>query len=199
MSDHVQVNVRDFQQTLAKTLTEAGAGTQSLAFCAALSSSGPSPEHAPQLMLYGRFIGSWYGPMIVYRADGERSETSCEVHFGWALAGRAVQDVWIAPARDARGPGEGDRMYGTTLRVYNPQSDRWEITFIDPARQKFDRMIGRARGDDIVQEYRGPAGQLLEWCFTEITRDSFHWISRESSDEGKTWRLSCEFYFRRRS
>ena len=54
------------------------------------------------------------------RANGERVESSCEVHFGWALQGRAIQDVWIVPAREGRAEGEGDRMYGTTLRIYDP-------------------------------------------------------------------------------
>jgi hypothetical protein len=161
----------------------------------ALVSSGPADDRAPQMMLYGQFVGSWDGKVVVHRPDGGRFESSCEVHFGWALAGRAVQDVWIVPSRSA---GEADRMYGTTLRVYDPREDRWEITWIDPVRHAFDRMIGRASGKDIVQEYRNAEGRLTQWCFTGITAESFHWLSRESADEGATWRLTAEFFLKRR-
>jgi hypothetical protein len=173
--------------------------TDCLAFVAALSSTGPAPDRAEQMMLYGQFVGSWDGTVIVYRPDGERFESTAEVHFGWALAGRAVQDVWIVPSRTGRKAGEADRMYGTTLRVYDPTADNWRITFIDPVRQSFDTMIGRAIGKDIVQEYRDAEGQRIQWCFTEITRDSFHWIRRESTDEGASWKVTGEFFLHRRS
>jgi hypothetical protein len=161
----------------------------------ALVSSGPAADRAAQMMLYGQFVGSWDGKVVVHRPDAGHTESSCEVHFGWALAGRAVQDVWIAPSRSA---GEPDHMYGTTLRVYDPREDRWEITWIDPVRQAFERMIGRVSGKDIVQEYRNAEGGLTQWCFTEITAESFHWLSRESAGEGTTWRLTAEFFLKRR-
>jgi hypothetical protein len=90
-------------------------------------------------------------------------------------------------------------MYGTTLRVYDPQSDVWHITWIDPVRQVYDRMIGRKVGEDIVQEYRNDRGSRCQWLFTEITAESFHWISRDSADEGKTWNVRAEFFLRRRA
>jgi hypothetical protein len=151
------------------------------------------------MMLYGRFVGAWDGSVTVYRASGERWDSSCEVHFGWALAGRAVQDVWIAPSRIGRGADEADRMHGTTLRIYDPHQDHWQIIFVDPVRQSCNRMTGRQVGNDIVQEYRDDAGVICQWCFTEIGANSIHWLSRESKDERATWRLSGEFYLRRRS
>lgn len=88
-------------------------------------------------------------------------------------------------------------MYGTTLRVYDPRHDNWEITFIDPVRQSYDRMVGRQVGPDIIQEYRSATGPICQWCFFEIEASSFHWVSRESTDERKTWRLTAKFYLRR--
>jgi hypothetical protein len=151
------------------------------------------------MMLYGQFVGSWDGKVVVYEAGGARRESSSEVHFGWVLGGRAVQDVWIAPSRQGRNPTEQDRMYGTTLRVYDPQNDVWHITWIDPVRQVYDRMTGRQVSEEIVQEYCNPQGARCQWLFTEITADSFHWISRDSADEGKTWHLRAEFFLGRRT
>ena len=129
----------------------------------------------------------------------ERFVASAEVHFGWALEGRAVQDVWIVPSRVGRAPGKTDNMYGTTLRVYDPNADSWDITFIDPVRQTHDRMTGRQAGADIIQEYRMADGAVCQWCFFEITTNSFHWVSRESTDERQRWRLTGEYHLKRRT
>ena len=172
----------------------------SLSFIDALCrTDGPAPDRADKMMLYGQFVGAWDGTLTRCDASGERFDSSAEVLFGWALEGRAIQDVWIVPSRIGRAPGETDRMYGTTLRVYDPRHDDWEITFIDPVRQKHDRMRGRQVGSDIVQEYRDAAGAICQWCFFDVTANSFHWVSRESTDERQTWRLTGEFYLRRRT
>jgi hypothetical protein len=171
---------------------------ESLGFTKALIASGPASDRAEKMTLYGQFIGSWDGTVIMHRPDGQRFENSSEVHFGWALAGRAVQDVWIAPSRKTRAAGAEDGMYGTTLRVYDLKTDQWEITWIDPVRRNFNRMLGRPVGNEIIQEYRDEAGNICQWCFTDIRTDSFHWISRESKDERKTWNLTAEFFLHRR-
>jgi hypothetical protein len=90
-------------------------------------------------------------------------------------------------------------MYGTTLRVYDPGRDSWDITFIDPVRQTDDRMTGRQAGPDIIQEYRKADGTICQWCSFEITANSFHWVNRGSTDQRKTWRLACEYHLKRRA
>ena len=166
-----------------------------------LGAAGPLPGYESQLMLYGQFVGAWEGTVVVYRRDGTRREESCEVHFGWVLEGRAIQDVWIGPARKDRTGADRDAskdMYGTTIRVYDPEHDIWQITWIEPTTQAYGRMTGRRQGDDIVQEYRD-GDTLWEWRFTEITHESFHWIARESQDDGASWQVRNEFFLRRRS
>ena len=173
---------------------------QSFSFIEALcGTDGPASDRADKMMLYGQFVGAWDGTVTRYGANGERFDSSAEVHFGWALDGRAIQDVWIVPSRLGRAAGEPDNMYGTTLRVLDPRHDSWDITFIDPVRQKHDRMTGREVGQDIVQEYRRADGTICQWCLFEITANSFHWVSRESTDERKSWRLTGEFRLKRRA
>ena len=162
-----------------------------------LHADGPSSDRAVHMMLYGQFVGSWEGTLIYCDAEGVRRETSAEVHFGWVLDGRAIQDVWIAPSRRARGAVERLLMHGTTLRVHDPRDDTWHITWIDPVRQVCDRMTGRKVGDDIVQEYSKDDGARVQWMFTEITPHSFHWSARESRDNGETWATRGEFFLRR--
>jgi len=175
----------------------------------ALHADGPASDRVEQMMLYGQLVGSWDGRIFsqkfhvdsnaeVIFEEGDRIETTLEVHFGWALQGRAIQDVWIAPSRYHVNSATQDLMYGTTLRVYDPKNDVWYITFIDPVTtQSYHRMIARKVGNDIIQEYR-TGEKICQWNFTEITADSFHWMWRESTDNGKAWKVPAEFFLKRR-
>jgi hypothetical protein len=120
---------------------EAPISSYALSLIDALFARGPADDRA-----HDQFVSSWDGTVIVYRANEERFESTCEVHFGWALAGRAVQDVWIVPSRRSRPAGESDRMYGTTLRIYIAQHDEWQIIWSDLVRQANNRMTGRRVG-----------------------------------------------------
>ena len=162
-----------------------------------LHADGPAPDRASQMMLYGQFVGSWDGTLKYLDAEGICRETTAEVHFGWVLEGRAIQDVWIAPSRQGRKDGERLLMHGSTFRVYDPQNDLWHITWIDPVKQANDRMTGRKIGDEIIQEYRTDEGKRCQWMFTEITLNSFHWINRESANDGASWNVRGEFFLKR--
>ena len=156
-------------------------------FFDALRADGPAPEHAGKMGLYAWLIGDWTMDCVVYRDDGTRHRGTGEIHFGWVLAGRAIQDVWILPGI----------FHGTTLRVYDPAIDAWRILWNDPLKQYYTRQIGRARGKDIVQEGRNDAGEGLRWSFTEITADSFRWTGERSRDGGASWQVEAEFLARR--
>jgi hypothetical protein len=156
-------------------------------FIDALHTTGPAPDRADKMKLYGWLIGRWTMDAIVHRDDGTQHRDVGEIHFGWVLEGRAIQDVWILPGV----------FYGTTLRVYDPGLDAWHILWSDPLRQFYTRQIGRAQGDDIVQEGTNQAGEAVRWSFTKITRDAFRWIGERSPDGGKTWQLQAEYFARR--
>jgi hypothetical protein len=153
----------------------------------ALHAEGPSRDRADKMGLYGRLIGNWRMDAVVYRDDGTQHQGAGEIHFGWILEGRAIQDVWILPGV----------FYGTTLRVYDPGIDAWHILWSDPLMQFYTRQIGRARGSDIVQEGKNDPGQKVRWSFVEITSDSFRWLGERSLDDGATWQLQAEFFARR--
>ena len=163
-----------------------------------LHAHGPAADRAHHMMLYGQFVGSWNGTLKYVDAEGVRRETTAEVHIGWVLEGRAIQDVWIAPSRQERRDGERLLMHGSTFRIYDPQRDLWHITWLDPVKQLRSVMTGSKIGDEIVQEYRADDGKRVQWLFTEITPDSFHWINRESADDGGSWNVRGEFFLRRR-
>lgn len=62
-------------------------------FIGALSSIGPAPNRADSLKLYGWLIGRWAMDATVYRDDGNRHQGAGEIHVGWVLEGRAIQDT----------------------------------------------------------------------------------------------------------
>ena len=169
-------------------------------FLDALGADGPAADRTGKMDLYGRFVGSWELDVMQIADDGSHRRRKGEWHFGWALEGRAIQDVWIVPPRGELRRGDAAanvNSYGTTLRVYDPRIDAWQIQWTDPVTQNFLQMVGREQGDDIVQLGTRPDGQLIRWRFTEITRNSFRWTGEISADQGASWRLHVDFSARR--
>ncbi|WP_287319349.1 hypothetical protein [Mesorhizobium sp.] len=70
-------------------------------FLAALGSKAPPADGAKDMHLYGWLIGSWEMDTIRHLDDGTTEESTGEIHFGWVLEGRAIQDIWIRPRRPA--------------------------------------------------------------------------------------------------
>ncbi|MPY87353.1 MAG: hypothetical protein GEU99_05480 [Luteitalea sp.] len=137
--------------------------------------------------------------LIDYDAEGSRRVSKGEWYFAWVLEGRAIQDVLIAPPRTNRRPGQpvqGNR-YGTTLRVYDPESGVWRVTWINAVTGAHNTLVGRKQDDEIVQEGRAEQGAPIRWIFSRITPQSFHWRGEVSLDEGKSWQLQAEFFGRR--
>jgi hypothetical protein len=121
-----------------------------------------------------------------------------EAHFGWVLEGRAVQDVWVTPARAERtsSQGAGIHWYGTTLRVFDPVATAWNAVWTDPVSQLRIELVGRRQGDEIVQ-LGTRAGRAIRWTFSDITARSFTWRGHVLSFDGVTWELEVEMSFQR--
>jgi hypothetical protein len=153
-----------------------------------LHAPGPAADRADKLALYAFLIGSWDAEVAIHPEGAPKRMSRGEIHAGWVLEGRAIQDVWILPGV----------FHGTTLRVYDPGIDAWHIHWLDPVMQAYPRMTGRAQGADIVQLGRNDAGDTLRWSFKNIAADAFHWSGEISRDGGEHWRLQLEFFARRR-
>jgi hypothetical protein len=163
---------------------------------AALASEGRSTEIPESADAYGWLVGSWELEVRWYAAvEVAGLHIKGEVHFGWVLEGRAVQDVWIMP-RSVERAGDlqkTNNMYGTTLRVWDPAIHAWRITWINPVSGHREEQIGRWSGKDVVQLGARSNGIPTRWRFTEITPDSFHWIGELLNPDGETWKLEGEF------
>ncbi len=169
-------------------------------FIDALHSNGPAPDRADRMGLYGWLIGAWEMDVHVPLGDGARYEGKGEIHFGWVLEGRAIQDVWITPPRGARSDpvAAAADFYGSTFRIYDPSREAWHIFWLDPVKQFYSRMLGRADGNDIEQLTVNETPQR-RWRFSDITPNSFHWTADvDDGAEGATqWRRHVEFFARR--
>ncbi|HKH95787.1 MAG TPA: hypothetical protein VKA39_04615 [Beijerinckiaceae bacterium] len=156
-------------------------------FAEALHTGGPAADRAGKMGLYGWLIGDWEMDAVVHADDGTAHKGRGEIHFGWVLDGRAIQDVWILPGF----------FFGTTLRIYDPGLDAWHILWSDPLMQYYTRQVGRARGKDIVQEGTAGDGAAIRWSFTEIEPDAFRWLGERSRDGSASWQLQADFRARR--
>jgi hypothetical protein len=169
-------------------------------FHAALKAFGRSPEIPESDDVYGWLVGSWELDVRRYLAvDVSAQNIKGEVHAGWTLEGRAVQDLWIMPRREERSSSLDKRlnMYGTTLRSWDSSIRAWRITWNNPAGEHFEQQIGRWSGDQVLQVGTRPDGTPTRWRFTEITAESFHWLGESLAQDGITWTLEGEFMAKR--
>lgn len=168
----------------------------------AVFSDSSAPDLGAAGPLYGDLVGRWEVDVVDLEDDGTRRTTQGEWLFGWALEGRAVQDVFIAPKRELRAGGveSGQRnRYGTTIRFYDRGRQAWRIVWINPVSGAVNTLVARKDGDAIVQEGANEDGTLMRWTFVTIERDRFHWVGEESADAGASWRTRAEFFGRRTS
>lgn len=164
-----------------------------------LRADGPHPEHAEELMLFGRLIGSWdtEGRFLDQEGNTIRESTG-EWHWGWVLEGRVIQDVIISPPRKGRGSSHESKAYDAAIRFYDPKIGAWRVTVVAPIYGAVVHLIARANGDEIWLEGRAPDGDLWRWTFSEFSDDRVLWKGFVSKDEGRTWAHDEEIVLRRR-
>ena len=158
----------------------------------ALHTEKPHESIASELQVYGRFVGSWKIDVDLFPFNRPPLQGEGEWHFAWVIEGRAIQDVFIFPARHLWNKAEPWHRYGTTFRWYDPAIDAWHITYFDPSRSFEQRQLGRPVGNDIVQIGEDSKGVQRRWRFTEITNQSFRWIGEVSWDKGAHWTLELK-------
>jgi hypothetical protein len=147
-------------------------------------------------MLFGQFVGSWE---ITWRGhDPEPAGPVIgEWHWAWVLDGMGVQDVWIGPSRSEVANGAEPDEYGSSIRFYDPQAEKWRVGWHGPGNGNLRTFTASQIGDDIVLEGTTHDGRPMHWIISEITNMSYHWRSVASDDDGKTWQLREEADVRR--
>lgn len=160
-----------------------------------LASGEPHRSLGEEAQTFDRFVGTWDGEFTSYREGGAVYHRKGELHFGWVLDGRAVQDLWIAyPTAERK-----EREIGTTIRFFDTLIKQWRIVFILPESNYVVTAQGGREGDRIVLRGVDSNGLPVRWTFSEMTHDTFHWQGERSYDSGKTWKLEEDHHMKRRS
>lgn len=182
--------------TAAEPPGNASATDPRLDLATALAAMGPNPALVEQSKVFGRLVGTWDVEYTDFSKDGKVRHRSGELIVGWILDGRAMQDMWIVDPS----VGRKEREVYTTVRYFDPKSGTWPAIFIDPEHASAARFTGGAVGDDrIVLDTRDFGDAETRWSYSDIRPDAFGYREEESSDGGKTWRLTLEGHMKRRS
>jgi hypothetical protein len=164
----------------------------------ALHVASPAADQEERLMLFGQFVGSWDLQWSGFGTRGEPATMSGELHCGWILGGRALQDVWIVPGPGPPGAGQPPlAFHGSTIRFYDASIDAWRSTWIEPVNARVRRFVGRPVDADIVL-VSDEDEPRLRWRFTDIGPSSFRWRGESSRDGGASWDFDEEMVATRR-
>ncbi|MDG6996399.1 MAG: hypothetical protein JRN52_10800 [Nitrososphaerota archaeon] len=160
-----------------------------------LLSTGPDPGLGDKLKLFGQFVGDWdILEDRFFKPDGTEEVQSGELHWGWILGGKAVQDVWMYHDKETNRAVPA----GTTVRFYDSETDAWHSVWITPEGNAVITFVGHQVENEIVLEGKDQEDTLLKWVFSDIKSDSFTWRGEESKDDGKTWVLTERMQIHRR-
>lgn len=151
----------------------------------------------PAARTFDRFIGSWNMECIFTDPAGDTTRTTGEWHFGWILGGRMVQDVLYFYPKGERPIADADFKGGTTLRLFDSNSQQWHVSWFAAMRGEAIHLRGGAEGERIVLHGTDVDGALLRWSFNDVRETSFRWLGETSSDDGVTWRVEQEMHLHR--
>jgi hypothetical protein len=187
---------RTAQEMSARRSSKGPSADPAASMMDALVADGPAAENAAALRLFGQFAGSWDGALRLPNADGTTTTAVGEIHMGWVLGGRALQDVWIFPKRGTEaGTPRGE--YGTTIRFFDRAAGNWRSIWISPLKHVTRSFRVRADGDEIFLDARTATGDPQRWIFSAITPTSFHWRNIVTLDDGRSWQLREELAVRK--
>ena len=105
----------------------------------------------------------------------------------------AVTKVWNGGANlvelDVTGPA--GRIEGLSLRLYEPDTQRWTLNFSNRASGTLSPpSVGsfhNGRGEFLSREKLGDRDVLVRFVISDITADSARFEQAFSADDGKTW------------
>ena len=163
-------------------------------FIKALVSKNKSNIVPAEHNLFGHFVGEWDFEWIDCYGTAEERHIKGEWIFQWILEGTAIQDVFICPSRKERLTNyQPDAAYGTTVRMYNPDTLAWDILYTELGGAT--QLEGKREGNRIVQTEINEKN--IQWVFSEITTTSFRWQRMVKRPDG-TWETEAELFAVRR-
>ena len=152
-------------------------------FINALCSNTINERISEEYDFFGSLIGEWDIVWNDHLEDAEPRRVKGEWIFSRVLDGTAVQDIFIVPSRSERlRDKQLDAEYGTTLRIYNPQTMAWDIFY--GCMGEAIRLTARKVGEEIILTEN--TTRKMRYVFSDIKSSSFLW-RKERMNENDEW------------
>lgn len=152
-------------------------------FINALCSNTLNERISEEYDFFGSLIGEWDIVWNDHLEDAEPRRVKGEWIFSRVLDGTAVQDIFIVPSRSERlRDKQLDAEYGTTLRIYNPQTMAWDVFY--GCMGEAIRLTARKVGEEIILTEN--TTRKMRYVFSDIKSSSFLW-RKERMNENDEW------------
>ena len=152
-------------------------------FINALYSNARNGRIPEEYDFFGSLIGEWDIVWSDHLEETEPRWVKGEWIFSRVLDGTAVQDLFIVPSRAERLQNkQPDAEYGTTLRIYNPQTMVWDIFY--GCMGEAIRLTARKIGEEIILTEN--TTEKMRYVFSDIKAFSFLW-RKERMNENDEW------------
>ncbi len=153
----------------------------------------PHPQAPPETQAFGRLVGLWDAEVEARAQDGSWSKDGSAL-WAWqyVLGGFATQDLWFHSTEGLPSylKALGRPYMLTGLRIYEPGSGRWRVSWAANGAGKaggmdYGTLEGNVAEGDVVLTSKSAWGHQ-RITFSEITHSSFLWTS-EMSRDGESW------------
>jgi hypothetical protein len=138
---------------------------------------------------FGSLIGEWSFKWHDNMGTEFESVSDGKWTFSRILEGRAVQDTFVTSKVNPE-TGVLEREYGTTIRIYNPLKENWDVFY--GCTGEAVQLVAKKEKDQIVLTCVTPVGFQMKWIFFDIEKNSFKWKNIRSVDNGETWVIKAQ-------
>lgn len=131
---------------------------------------------------FGRYVGDWKIDDWTLEQDGSSWTAGEGARWKFVCVGDgiAIQDYWM----------KGGEVIGTNLRVYNAETESWDIDWISKKEGILKRIRAEQQEDGrIIMRYVTPeTGPLRRITFFPPDNTGWDWQLEMSFDQGDSWR-----------
>lgn len=132
-----------------------------------------NPNAPPETEQFGRLVGAWDCTIANLNADGSWSTNQATWIWKYILDGYAIQDHWLNPVDLEKNP-QGRDLYGTNLRIFNPQLKIWQNAWLENGNNSMSGIWeAKLKDDGSIHMYDETGDWRIK--FYNITEDSFDW------------------------
>jgi hypothetical protein len=161
-----------------------------IAFTNSAAGEGIAEGAPPELSHWKKLIGDWSTSEEGLQADGATWAPSkgADWSFYWSFDGWGIRDDYTSPPISEAVEDESKRQRGTNLRIYNPTTKQWVMTWLTVASTTPASFTATSTPEQIVMlsDTANPQGFWGRITFFDIAENSFEWKLEWSKDK-ETW------------